>query len=170
MTAVDALPRIGVGVIVVRAGRVLLGRRVGSHGEGQWAPPGGRLEPGESVAECARRELAEETGLRLRSIAPGPWNEHRFDDGPGGTSLHYLTIFAVATVAPGEPALLEPDRCAGWTWHSWNALPSPLFAPFAALVTRWTPSPVLAEAASAAHDDEVPQREAAEANPAGGDA
>ena len=40
---------IGVGVIVLRGGRVLLGRRRGSHGADSWALPGGHLEEGETV-------------------------------------------------------------------------------------------------------------------------
>ena len=47
------IPKVGVGVIVRREGRILLGKRKGSHGENTWAPPGGHLEFMESVEECA---------------------------------------------------------------------------------------------------------------------
>lgn len=48
-------------------GRVLMQERDGSTDRwpNQWCFPGGRREPGESSAECAARELAEETGVRL---------------------------------------------------------------------------------------------------------
>ena len=59
----------GVGVLVVRDGKVLMGRRVSSHGRGTWAPPGGKAEPGETDEETARRELVEETGL---TATPAP--------------------------------------------------------------------------------------------------
>lgn len=58
-------PRIVVGAIPVRAGRVHLGRRAIEPGIGRWAYPGGFLELGESTAEGARRETEEETHLRV---------------------------------------------------------------------------------------------------------
>ena len=168
MTSSPRLPRIGVGVLVMRDGRVLLGRRRGSHGEGEWAPPGGRLEAGESVEECARRELAEETGLQLQRVVAGPWNEHHFQHTPDGRPLHYVTLFAVATGVAGEPALLEPDRCDGWSWHAWSALPTPLFAPLAAIVGRGSPPPGIANDVPLPHDDQARQAVVREGNPAGG--
>ena len=51
------VPRVGVAVIVVRDGRVLVGRRrSASHGDGMWQFPGGHLEFGETVEACAARE------------------------------------------------------------------------------------------------------------------
>ena len=58
-------PRVVVGAIPVRAGRVFLGRRAIEPGLGRWAYPGGFLELGESAAEGARRETEEETRLRV---------------------------------------------------------------------------------------------------------
>ena len=125
--------RIGVGVLIVRDGALLLGRRRGSHGAGAWAPPGGHLEPGESAESCARREAAEETGLALGTVVRGPYTVDTID------GRHYVTLFVVAT-ADGEPQRLEPEKCAGWRWHAWSALPAPLFAPLASLVASgWAP-------------------------------
>ncbi|WP_134596929.1 NUDIX domain-containing protein, partial [Pseudomonas aeruginosa] len=39
-------PQVGVGVLILRDGKVLLGRRKGSHGAGCWSAPGGHLELG----------------------------------------------------------------------------------------------------------------------------
>ncbi len=59
-----------VGAVVVDAGRVLLIRRARPPGRGQWTLPGGRIEPNESNEQAVVRELAEETSLRVRVIAP----------------------------------------------------------------------------------------------------
>jgi len=58
-------PSVGASLLVVRDGRVLLGRRgkASRPGYGMWAGPAGYGELGESSEETARRELLEETGL-----------------------------------------------------------------------------------------------------------
>ena len=58
-----ARPVVGVGAVCVRDGRVLLVRRGRGALVGAWAVPGGRLDPGESLAAAVLRELFEETGL-----------------------------------------------------------------------------------------------------------
>ena len=59
------IPRVGVGAIVVHEGRILLVKRAGEPGRGLWAIPGGRLKPGETLKECAAREILEETGVTI---------------------------------------------------------------------------------------------------------
>jgi ADP-ribose pyrophosphatase YjhB (NUDIX family) len=56
-------PRLVVGTLPVRDGRVHLARRAIEPGEGRWTYPGGFLELGESAQEGARRETEEETRL-----------------------------------------------------------------------------------------------------------
>jgi 8-oxo-dGTP diphosphatase len=46
-------------------GRLLMIKRGTAPGMGQWSVPGGRVEPGESAAAAAVREVEEETGLRV---------------------------------------------------------------------------------------------------------
>lgn len=123
-------PRVGVGVLVLRDQRVLLGRRRGAHGADTWAPPGGHLEFGESIEACAARELEEETGLLARDITGGPHINTVF----AAEALHYLTVFAIAHSAIGEPVVREPGKCAAWQWFAWDNLPAPLFEPLRALV------------------------------------
>lgn len=130
-----AFPRVGVGVLLFLDGKVLLGQRRGAHGAGDWAPPGGHLEFGETPEDCARREALEETGLILSAVVPGPFINSFFEQ----EAKHYVTLFVTASAA-GEPQVLEPDKCAGWSWFDWSDLPDPLFKPLASLRTsRWTP-------------------------------
>ena len=57
------LTKVTAGVIP-DAGHVLLCQRpLGGHHPGKWEFPGGKLEPGEDLAACMRRELAEELGI-----------------------------------------------------------------------------------------------------------
>ena len=116
-------PRVGVGVFVFNnEGKVLLGKRKGAHGTGEWAPPGGNLEFSESIEDCAVRELAEETGLQALSVKTGIWSNDVING-----SKHYITLFAVVDQFEGELQLLEPNKCEEWQWFSTDALPSPLF-------------------------------------------
>ncbi len=115
-------PKVGVGVAVIKEGKMLLGKRKGAHGEGSWSTAGGHLEYGETPEQCAVRELQEETGLKALSLKIGPWTNNIFEEGK-----HYLTIFVLVDEFEGEPQLLEPDKCEGWQWFDWNALPAPLF-------------------------------------------
>jgi 8-oxo-dGTP diphosphatase len=120
---------VGIGVLVIRDGKVLLGRRRGSHGAGSWSAPGGRLEYGESIEECARRELREETGLEAGTIEPGPYTNDVFHE----VGQQYLTVFVLAREATGVLDNKEPHKCDGWEWFAWTQLPTPLFAPLESL-------------------------------------
>src|SRR5215218_4996554 len=54
---------VRVAAVVEREGALLLVRHQKPDRDPDWVLPGGRLEPGERIPECAGRELAEETGL-----------------------------------------------------------------------------------------------------------
>ena len=114
----------------MRNGCVLLGERIGSHGAGTWAPPGGHLEDGEDIAACATRELREETGLELGDWRRGPWSIDDFAD----IGRRYVTLFVITHNVKGEPERNEPNKCAQWRWFPWTDLPLPLFSPLASLV------------------------------------
>lgn len=121
MAAGNAGPRIGVGVFVLNEkNEFVFGQRKGSHGTGTWALPGGHLELHESFEDCARREVLEETGLNIDTLEfLTATNSPRID----GTK-HYVTIFMVAKpkVFGSQPRLLEPEKCAGWEWMSWETM------------------------------------------------
>jgi 8-oxo-dGTP diphosphatase len=127
-----------MGVLVVRGGRVLLGRRRGKHGAGQYSAPGGHVEWGESLAETARREVREETGLEIENIRLLSLGSYCWGD------RHYVDIDVVAEAPSGEPQLREPDRCEGWDWYDLDDLPKPLFAVTATMIRAYRTGQVLA--------------------------
>ena len=56
-------------VYAIKDDEVLLHRRVKDPNKGLWVAPGGKLEPDESPAECAIREMREESGLEVRELS-----------------------------------------------------------------------------------------------------
>jgi 8-oxo-dGTP diphosphatase len=125
MNKENKIPRIGVGVIVKKDNRVLMGKRKNSHGEGSWQFPGGHLEFRETPEDCARRELLEETGLVTNNFEKGKFTNSIFDK----EDKHYITLFITTNWEEGEPEIKEPEKCEGWEWFEWENLPKPLFLP-----------------------------------------
>ncbi|MCK8120174.1 NUDIX hydrolase [Pseudoalteromonas sp. 2CM32C] len=115
--------RVGVAVIIMRQNTILLGERIGAHGANTWATPGGHLEFGESVEQCAIREVFEETGLNVSQITKLDFTNDIFS----AENKHYITLYVKADYDGGEPVLNEPNKCIQWRWCDINNLPSPLF-------------------------------------------
>jgi ADP-ribose pyrophosphatase YjhB (NUDIX family) len=88
-------PRVVVGTLPVRAGRVYLARRAIEPSRGRWGNPSGFLEVGEAVQEGARRETEEETELRVEiGELVGVYSR---------PSAGIVTIVFEATVVGGRP-------------------------------------------------------------------
>ena len=60
-----ARPICGVGIVVFDQQKVLLIRRGKPPRQGEWSIPGGKQKLGETLQQAARREVKEETGLKL---------------------------------------------------------------------------------------------------------
>lgn len=98
------LPRLGVSVLLEHEGRVLLVRRAKPPFEGAWSLPGGSVEFAEKLADAARRELVEETGLIAEvDETPAEIVEILPEDPriPGGG--HFVIAVFRARIEDGEP-------------------------------------------------------------------
>ena len=118
----DHIPKVGIGIMILKDKKVLLAKRKGSHGEGEFAFPGGHLEFGESFEQCARRETKEETGIEIDNV--------RFQflaNVKKYVGKHYVHVGLLADWKSGEAKVLEPDYSESWNWYSLNNLPSPIF-------------------------------------------
>lgn len=100
---------IDVAVSVVHGpdGRVLLGERTaGKLSAGYWEFPGGKVEPGETAAQAAARELLEETGVSATDLTP--WQVYEHDFATKRVRLHWFHVRRWS----GEPRGLDGQKLA----------------------------------------------------------
>lgn len=119
-------PLIGVGVVIINSdGHILLSKRKAKHGNGQYSIPGGKLDIGEKIIQCATREIKEETGLELKDVKfIGVTNNLTTFKQEG---LHSVSMICTCDQFFGSAQLLEPDKHQQWIWCDPNNLPSPQF-------------------------------------------
>ena len=108
-------PRVGVPVIVFSGKSILLGERKGSNvGEGRLQVSGGHLEFFETVLDCARREVLEETNLKLLNPFIIQTTEHMYPK----QRKHYIDIWVAGRAEnPEEVMVKEPQKCSNWTFY-----------------------------------------------------
>ncbi|CAG0975182.1 MAG: NUDIX hydrolase [Rhizobiaceae bacterium] len=110
MPAADVIPAVSVALL--RGGHVLLVRRGREPSRGLYAFPGGRIEPGETVEEAARRELHEETGLAASDLAV--LRNLAIDSRRDGRMVRYrLTVLSGRWLA-GEAIAADDAEAVGW--------------------------------------------------------
>ena len=116
-------PRVSIGILVRRNEKILLGKR--KKYPAAWGIPGGKLEYGETIEECALRELVEETGIRAKNARIVTATNDIFPE----KKEHWITIILVADYDGGTVTIREPDKCEEWKWFSWNEIPNPRSSP-----------------------------------------
>lgn len=115
-------PVVGVGAVVFVGHAIVLVRRKYPPLAGKWSLPGGHVERGETLTRAVRREVLEETGLRVRvgPIAAVVDRIHR--DASGAVAHHYVLVdyLCFATGSPraasdaADVVLVAPSRLASY--------------------------------------------------------
>lgn len=107
-------PVVGVGVVVCRDDTVLLVRRAKAPGKGNWSLPGGAQELGETVFEAARREVLEETSVRVDVLGLVDVVDSIHSDPAGRIQYHYTLVDVVAEWRSGEARPLDDAAAVSW--------------------------------------------------------
>ncbi|AEV81419.1 NUDIX hydrolase [Actinoplanes sp. SE50] len=108
-------------VVFDEQGRLLLIQRSDNH---RWAIPAGAMELGESMEDCAVRELWEETGLRATSLTPYAfYTAYTYTNDYGHTYQQVLMSFVVHSWE-GE-LLRQTDESVDAGWFALDELPGP---------------------------------------------
>ena len=122
-------PIVGVGAVVVEAGRVLLVQRGREPMRGKWTLPGGALEVGESLHEGVVREVEEETGLRVEPVELVELLDRivREDTAEGDRiRYHYVIADYLCRVVGGTLKAASDAEAVRWVeraeWNSHSAL------------------------------------------------
>src|SRR5580704_12336029 len=118
--------------VVVEKGRVLLTqRKAGTHLEGAWEFPGGKVRPGEDPREALRRELVEELGIDAVAGEIVDVTFHRYED--AGKAVLLLFFDAVRALESAEPRAID---VAAFAWASADELEPARFPPADAEVLK----------------------------------
>lgn len=111
---------IGVGVIWNKQGQILIDRRLQSGVlGGLWEFPGGKIEPGETVEDCIKREIREELGIDIEVGNHLITIEHLY------THLHVTLIVHHCNYVSGTPQPLECDEIRWVTLAEIDKFPFP---------------------------------------------
>jgi 8-oxo-dGTP diphosphatase len=111
--------------ILVDGGRVLLTqRKAGTHLEGAWEFPGGKVLPGEDPRMGLRRELQEELGIVATAGEIVDVTFHPYPDADRAV----LLLFFEARLDPGSPSPRAVD-VAAFRWASGSELDPSEFPP-----------------------------------------
>ncbi|UJW73936.1 NUDIX domain-containing protein [Rhizobium sp. SL42] len=117
-------PGLGVGLAILRDGKLLLCKRMKAPEAGHWNIVGGKVDHMEPAERAARREAEEETGMTIGEIQYLGLTEQLIE----ADRQHWVSLLYKTTDIKGEPQLTEPDKLSAIGFFSLDDLPQPLSA------------------------------------------
>lgn len=125
--------KVSVGVIIQDAdNKILLGKRKNVIGEGTWGLPGGHIKIGESIFECAKREVYDEVGVDLINFELVEVSEMV----KTGSDFQLVEIGYKSKKWEGIVELKEHKYCSEWGFFPLDKLPGEIFEPHKAIVEK----------------------------------
>jgi ADP-ribose pyrophosphatase YjhB (NUDIX family) len=113
---------LGVGALIFKRswgrGPILIVERGREPLKGYWSLPGGLVEPGERLEEAVRREILEETGLRVEPVRLFEIFERIMRDARGRAEYHYVLADYVCKVLGGTLRAGDDVSRAVWARRS----------------------------------------------------
>ena len=107
-------PICGVGIVVFHQQKVLLIRRGKPPRQGEWSIPGGKQKLGETLQQAARREVQEETGLKLGPLMLVDVVDSIFKDSQDQIQYHYSLVEWTGEFVSGELNAADDASDAEW--------------------------------------------------------
>jgi 8-oxo-dGTP diphosphatase len=141
MNNLEKKPGVGVGIMILKGNKFLLGKRHSDpkkadselHGEGSWTMPGGKLHFKEELKEAALREVFEETGIKV--------NKEKLEilsvTNDVAEDAHFITIGFFCKDFEGEPQAMEPEEITEWKWFELDKPPESMFPPSKKILERF---------------------------------
>ncbi|MDQ0455936.1 NUDIX domain-containing protein [Rhizobium paknamense] len=115
-------PGVGVGLAILRDGKLLLYKRRKAPEAGYWNIVGGKVDVLEPAEQAARREVEEETGLTIGQLTFVTLCEQII----AADRQHWVSLLYKTEDFSGEPHLTEPDKLSDFGWFALDDLPEPL--------------------------------------------
>ena len=128
-------PGLGVGVMILKDNKVLLGLRNPDKvkasselkGEGTWTMPGGKVEFMEKLVDAAKRELKEETSLIAKDLKLICVSD----------TAHYVTAGFLVNCYEGKIKAMEPETILEWKWFDIDNLPENIYKPSKVVIEKY---------------------------------
>lgn len=112
------IPKVGVGAVVFHNNKVLLIKRRHPPCQDEWAIPGGKIKPGETLQQAAEREILEETGITIKAGKVIYAFDLIVKDSDESLRFHYVIVDLFAEYISGEIKPKSDASDAGWFYPS----------------------------------------------------